>query len=321
MPCHAKVNLTLHLCGPRSDGYTELFSHVLKLKAYEPLYFDEPRTDLLESLKARKAHPTLWFSCSDEALAQLGDQNLVVRAVLAVQQAYLTQAHNAGQPVLTFPVRHAHLEKRLPYQAGMGSGSSNAASALHLANKAYANALGLPPLSLDILVGLGATIGSDVPLFVETASLLEMQGRGERITPYNWNNAPKALHRMGIIILKPRSVNVSTRKAFGTIHAQQAYSTPLVPGASIWQTVNAPFSEVCKQLHNDFHSVVLGQYPVLQELERFLYGEGAAKVLLCGSGSALMGVFEVPLTDTAFKALELRLPMGCDALSTRALGF
>jgi 4-diphosphocytidyl-2-C-methyl-D-erythritol kinase len=146
----AKVNLTLEVLGRRPDGYHELRTVLQTVSLYDEL--------LLSS------SDDLHFTCSEARLS--GQDNLVVRAA----QLLAERAGVRGGATI-------HLVKRIPAAAGLGGGSSDAATAL----------VGLARLweldwSIERLQPLAAELGSDVPFFLWGGTALA-EGRGERVTP------------------------------------------------------------------------------------------------------------------------------------------
>ncbi|MDX1419144.1 MAG: 4-(cytidine 5'-diphospho)-2-C-methyl-D-erythritol kinase, partial [Rubricoccaceae bacterium] len=147
----AKINLGLHVLRRRADGFHDVETVLVPI-------------GWADGLTARPA-PGLRFTCSDPALPT-DDGNLVVRAARAL-------AGWAG----VAPAAALHLAKRVPYGAGLGSGSSDAAHTLRLLARLWG--LDVPA---DALHGLAAGLGSDVPFFLGDGPALAT-GRGEVLTP------------------------------------------------------------------------------------------------------------------------------------------
>ena len=175
----AKINLTLRVRGKRPDGYHALESVMQMLTLADVLTYDSAQD--------------FRFTCSDPALEN--DDNLVVRA------ARLLQAR-CPRPCGA----HLHLEKRIPAQAGLGGGSSDAAAALLALNELWE--IRLP---LDELQTLAATLGSDVPFFLYTPTAL-VRGRGESVTPI------PALLPAYVALAKP-AAGLSTAQVYAALSA------------------------------------------------------------------------------------------------------
>ncbi|HMA34232.1 MAG TPA: 4-(cytidine 5'-diphospho)-2-C-methyl-D-erythritol kinase [Chloroflexia bacterium] len=150
----AKINLTLEVLGRRKDGYHEIASLLQTISLHDTLSF------------APQDGGEVVVDCDAPALAGNPQANLVWRAARVLQQASgVTQG------------AHITLQKRIPLAAGLGGGSSDAATALRGLNQLWD--LRLPDRELENLASL---LGSDVPFFVRGGTAL-VEGRGEKVTP------------------------------------------------------------------------------------------------------------------------------------------
>src|ERR687883_1177363 len=173
----AKINLTLDVLGRRPDGYHALRSVMQTL-------------DLHDTLELRPA-PVIRFACDAPALA--GEDNLVPRAARLLRTA---TGYGGGVDVT--------LHKRLPVDAGLGGGSSDAAATLMALNQRWGLALGR-----ERLAELGAALGSDVPFFFY-APLALVSGRGEVVEALP--PAPPA----SVVLLQP-PCGLSTARVFAAL--------------------------------------------------------------------------------------------------------
>lgn len=148
----AKLNLFLHVLGRRADGYHQLQTVFQLLDHGDTLHFT-----LCDG-------PEVTLSCNQPGL--LSSDNLVLRAAQALRQHSGTR-HGA----------RIHLEKCLPAGAGLGGGSSNAATALLALNSLWGTGL-----DVQTLASLGLQLGADVPVFVHRNSAWA-EGIGEDLTP------------------------------------------------------------------------------------------------------------------------------------------
>ncbi|TFZ06403.1 4-(cytidine 5'-diphospho)-2-C-methyl-D-erythritol kinase [Ramlibacter henchirensis] len=151
VPAPAKINLFLHVTGRRADGYHLLQSVFMLLDWQDTLHFE--------------LRPAGTLSRDDVGEAVPAD-DLVLRAARALQTA--AGARDGA---------HMTLDKRLPVQAGMGGGSSDAASTLLALNRLWRTGL-----SLAQLEQLGLALGADVPFFLRGRNAW-VEGIGEQITP------------------------------------------------------------------------------------------------------------------------------------------
>lgn len=263
--CPAKINLTLEVLSRREDGYHGLRSVMVPLELADELHVE--------------ASERFAFSCSDPSLA--GEENLVARAARALDP----------QPRLAI-----RLEKRIPVQAGLGGGSSDAAGVLRAA---MAGAFGTS--AEHDWMAIARSLGSDVPFFLaETAALVE--GTGERVT------AAGAIPRWSVLVVKPPAA-VSTAAAYAMLDEHPRASrtrSESVSIASLAALQRGDFDAVCARLSNDFHDVIAASSPPIARALSALTLAGAARPLLCGSGSA---VFALERDAQAVATLDDRLDL------------
>jgi 4-diphosphocytidyl-2-C-methyl-D-erythritol kinase len=170
------------------------------------------------------------------------------------------------------------ITKHIPMQAGLGGGSSNAAATLLGTNELFDL-----DLSLDRLEELAATIGSDVPFFIR-GGCQWAEGRGEWLTP--------AVAPSFSALLAHPGAGLSTAAVFERFDALP----PPPPADALPPPPTMP--ELAGWVRNDLWSAARDLEPRLDSLAADLRAAGAGAVLLCGSGSALAGLFtEVPPTD------------------------
>ena len=189
LPAPAKLNLFLHITGRRADGYHLLESAFMLIDWCDTVHL-ELRTDGVISREDIDEHGNALPEQPDGCASALPDDDLCVRAARALQVA-------TGTPLGV----HIRLCKRIPTQAGMGGGSSDAATCL----------LGLNRLwkllkQLSFLQQIGQQLGADVPFFLGGRNAW-VQGVGEQITPVDLPAAQFA-------IIKPAQ-GLSTPEIFG----------------------------------------------------------------------------------------------------------
>ncbi|MBX2861271.1 MAG: 4-(cytidine 5'-diphospho)-2-C-methyl-D-erythritol kinase [Vampirovibrio sp.] len=259
----AKINLILNLLAPRDDGYHEV-SFVMQTIA------------LADTLTIEAAHPGsgIVFTCSDPTLSS--SDNLVV-------QAFYRYFEAANQPEGDVRI---HLEKRIPVQAGLGGGSSNAATAL----------MGLQqfveePIPGQLVHQVAASLGSDVSFFLTGGTSLAT-GRGETITPLVFSHQ---LPPIPLLVVKPRHLGISTPKAFELLRAQGHYETvsvdPFLRGLPNFHNAES----LDPYLHNDFEPIIFEQYPEVKAVADKLQELSVERPLLCGSGPTMAGFLRDPL--------------------------
>jgi len=258
----AKVNFGLRVVGRRDDGYHELESVFLPLDLADELEIE------VDSNGPRSVDLTL-EGASDDVPA--GGDNLATRAALGFLAA-------AG---LDHRVR-LRLRKNVPSAAGLGGGSSDAATVLRGLDSLLPGAVG-PLLLHDLAVGLGA----DVPFFLDPRPAL-VTGIGERLEPLSGPCASL------ILVLANPGQPLSTGQVFAAFDALTPTRRPaptLRPLLSSLRTAPADSRALCVLLENDLESVARRLCPAIGRLRSALLEWGARAVGMSGSGATVFGVF------------------------------
>lgn len=196
------------------------------------------------------------------------NNNLVCRAVRAILDA--TGNSETGLSIT--------LDKRIPAQAGLGGGSSDAAAALVLTNRLLNTGL-----KTSELMELGCKIGADIP-FLILGGTARVEGLGEIVQPI------KPLSRMLVIVVKP-PVSISTALAYKTLDSERSY-TPAVTGkGSTGSFEDAHAQGKLGRLSNVFQDIIFKLEPRIADAHRIFTAiteyHGAVKPIMTGSGSAL----------------------------------
>lgn len=240
----AKVNLSLRVLGKRADGFHELESLVAPISVFDRIEI------------AHREEPGLQFTCDDPTLPT-GDDNLVVRA------ARLFCAACGLEPNLAIA-----LTKQIPHGAGLGGGSSDAASVL-----LGLDALFETRLPVAALAAMAADLGSDVPLFIYRSTAM-MRGRGERVEPV------AGIPELPLLLIKP-PFGVPTPWAYQNWAASRE-----LPGVRY-----AAQEFAWGQLVNDLERPVFEKYLFLASLKQWLLGQPeVAGALMSGSGSTVFAL-------------------------------
>ncbi|MBI5099600.1 MAG: 4-(cytidine 5'-diphospho)-2-C-methyl-D-erythritol kinase [Nitrospirae bacterium] len=303
----AKINWFLNILGLRDDGFHEIQSLMQKITLYDVLTF-APSMDL--ELETDSVIPV--------------EQNLVYKAAILLKN---TCGTDKGAFI--------SLNKNIPVGAGLGGGSSNAASALLGLNELWS--LDLSTEDLCIMAG---QLGSDVPFFLCGAISLS-HGRGEKITPCNTEKT------VNLLLVKP-PFSVSTAWAYGeyknriqdsgyrrqntgdriqetgdrfkNVPTSQlpnfrtyAKLSELTKKANIVDNIEflirlierTEFRDITDIVSNDLESVTIKSFPVISEIKDRLIKQGAIFSLMSGSGPTVFGVFrsaeEAENASKAFK--------------------
>lgn len=263
----AKLNRFLAVLGRRADGFHDLELVTTVLEGVPSL------TDQLEG-EPSEAFSLVLSGPAAEGL-DAGESNLVVRAWRLLEEA-------AGRPL---PARLA-LEKRIPHGGGLGGGSSDAAAALRLGDRLFGLGLGAARL-----LGLGARLGSDVPLFLLGGTVLGL-GRGERVFPLR----PVPLE--ATVLVHP-GLHVSTPAVYRAL-GEVGYPFPReLPGLA--EGAPPPW-------RNDLTGAALWVCPLLAPVRDALADTGG-EPLLCGSGACWAARYpDAAARDRATGALRAAHP-------------
>lgn len=248
----AKINMLLKITGKRKNGYHDIASIFQMIDLCDLITFRPERAGSVR------------VTCSDKGIPMR--KNLAYRAAMALWKPGL-------------PGVHIHIDKRIPSGAGLGGGSSNAATVLYVLNRLWG--LGLPDTSLR---KMGARLGADVPFFL-FAPRAWVTGIGDRLA-----ELPPA-EKFGILLVKP-SVRVDTKKAYEDFDKQ--LTNPLKPFRIPPQIKKRGLSlkGAAVILENDLEKTVLGTRPVLKKVRRELQRLRGEGVMLTGSGSAVFSLFK-----------------------------
>ncbi len=249
-PAYAKVNLTLDVLRKRADGYHDLKS-VMQTVSLQDDIFLTPGTGKPWSLL-----------CDKEGIPCDG-RNLAWKAAQVFFDA-------AGLDPDGLEMR---IVKRIPSQAGLGGGSSDAAAVLRGLNRHYGM-----PLTMEQLADLGAQVGSDVPFCVLGGTVM-CEGRGERMRPL------RPLPDCFFVVVKPE-FPISTPELFRKIDDADIVLRPDHEGMED-ALERAALSKVCERLCNVFDPVVSQEHGELDQIKAVFARCGALGWQMSGSGSAV----------------------------------
>jgi len=233
----AKLNLFLHITGQRSDGYHLLQSVFMLIDWCDTLHFDVRENGQISR---------------EDLTTQLPADDLIVRAAKALQMASGTRLG-----------AHIAVEKSIPAQAGMGGGSSDAASTLLALNRLWN--LNWP---LSKLTQIGLRLGADVPFFLQGHNAW-VEGIGEQITPID-------LPSSRFVVVKPNT-GLSTERIFSDPNLKKDSET-----ATLFVFAASPFDFG----RNDLQPVAQALCSEMNEAIQWLDTLGLS-ARMTGSGSAV----------------------------------
>ncbi len=243
---NAKINIGLNVVSKRNDGYHNL----------ETIFYPVQLADGLELAESNFTS----FSSSGIEIDGKPENNLVYKA------------HQILQNDFKLPPVIFHLHKAIPFGAGLGGGSSDAAFTLKMLNE-YFN-LKIPSAKIKFYA---AQIGADCPFFIENKPTFA-SGIGDRFQAINLD-----LSEFEILIVKP-NISVSTPDAYRDV-------IPAKPKFNLRDIENLPIEKWKDTIENDFEKSVFKKYPEIENLKQNLYKMGALYASMSGSGSAVFGIF------------------------------
>jgi 4-diphosphocytidyl-2-C-methyl-D-erythritol kinase len=244
---NAKINLGLNVLYKRADGFHEL----------ESVFYPVNIFDSLEILDADE----LKFSVYGIEIPGDANDNLCIKAF------------NLLKAEFNISNVHIHLLKNIPFGAGLGGGSSDAALTLKMLNQKFD--LNLSDAQLETYA---AQLGSDCAFFIKNSAQLAT-GRGEILKPIDLD-----LNKKSFLLIKP-NFGISTKEAYANIRTNdknESNEQIVLDRVEDWQG----------RLKNDFEEALFPKYPVLAEIKNQLYEQSAIYAAMSGSGSTMFGIFE-----------------------------
>lgn len=244
----AKINLFLKVLRRREEGYHDIVTVMCLVELFDhiTLSFDTP---------------TITVHCSDPRVPE-DSSNLAYRAA----DLFMKTCGISDGVSIT-------IDKVIPVAAGLGGGSSNAASVLMGLNQRYDYRF-----TRDSLMSMALKIGADVPFFI-FRSPAKATGLGDELTPLN------GLPPFTVLLVYP-NFEVSTARVYENLKLTKSeinykYSTSI-------KTI----SDLKQVLHNDLEQVTLQEYPRLETIKKVLINCGADGALMSGSGPTIFGIFD-----------------------------
>jgi 4-diphosphocytidyl-2-C-methyl-D-erythritol kinase len=245
----AKINLFLQVTAKRTDGYHELYSLMCCIDLCDTIILEFG----LKNIEIESSHPQI----------PLDDTNLAHRAA-----AMFFKALNVNDGLKIF------IDKSIPVAAGLGGGSSNAASVLKGLNQHYGY-----PFSRNQLMSMGLRLGADVPFFLFGKPALA-SGIGEKLAAY-----PGALP-FHIVVVYP-GFKVSTGEVFQNLNLGLTKCEKKIKRPFSMKIGFDPGLHLC----NDLEIVTASEYPMITSIKERLLIHGASGALMSGSGPAVFGLF------------------------------
>ncbi len=253
---NAKINIGLNIIEKREDGYHNI----------ETVFYPIGLCDILD------IEPS--DSCSDYSFSSSGipisgdpEENLIVKSIRLLQSQY------------EIPPVDISLIKQIPFGAGLGGGSSDAAFTLKAINEIFN--LKITKYRLEKIASI---LGADCPVFIKNKTIYAT-GIGNVFSPIKLK-----LKGYFLLLVKP-DIHVSTSDAYSLV-------VPKLPEISLFESISQPIHEWKNLIKNDFEASVFKKYPEIAEIKKNLYKSGAIYASMSGSGSSVYGLFKDELDRT-----------------------
>jgi 4-diphosphocytidyl-2-C-methyl-D-erythritol kinase len=249
----AKINIGLEVLRKRDDGFHEINSIMSLIDLADELEFKESiRTEVV---------------CPE--FPELNMQNnIVFNTITELKKKFYLVEKNVK--VL--------INKKIPIGAGLGGGSSDAATTLKVLNSVWF--IGMTRVQM---YNIANKIGSDVVFFLKNQSAI-VKGKGDIIRHFQYKIPYQ------ILVVYPK-INISTKEAYENLNIENKIKLPTDFFSIIKQSLKMPYI-LREYIKNDFEEVIFQKYPIIKEIKETLYGFGALFALMSGSGSSVYGFFE-----------------------------
>lgn len=266
----AKINLRLDVLQKRHDGY-----HDLRMVNTLVSIYDDIECELTEK--------GITVECENDKAVPNGENNIVYGVAKEIL-AYSNK--NVGVNI--------RIKKNIPSAAGMGGGSSNAATVLVGLNEMLKI-----NLSKDKLMKIGLRFGADVPFFIYGASAIA-RGIGENISKI------KKMPKLPLVVVSP-NIMVPTK----WVYEKYAAANDNRPARPLTGEIPNQFSTkktIVKYLNNDLEKVTAEKFPVVNEIKAILKKTGAMASQMTGSGPTVFGIYATKeQAELACKKIRIKM--------------
>ena len=252
---NCKINLGLHVVGKRPDGYHDL----------ETIFV--PVADMCDELEVVEGD-TLQMLLEGIALDGATEDNLCMKAWRLLHDEF------------NIPTVSIRLKKKIPFGAGLGGGSADAAFTLKMLNEMFS--LGLTASQLE---QRAARLGADCAFFIQNRPAYAI-GIGDQLDPLSQFSILDS--RFSILIEIPEGEHVSTKEAYMGLD-RSLFGTPR---PDLREAIRQPIKDWRNLIVNDFEASVFPAHPAIAALKEDMYVRGALYASMTGSGAAVFGIFE-----------------------------
>lgn len=273
----AKINLCLEVVKKSDNGFHEIRSIMLKS---EQLYddveviFDEDTTDII-------------IVCDHDGVPT--DQNNICYKV--AHEYFEKIGQRVGMQIV--------ITKRIPPLTGLGGGSSDGAVVLRALNAYFDHVL-----TSDAIIDIAATVGKDIPFFLQDSLAAEVHGSGERVEGID------DFPQLYILIVSPGG-EIATQWAYGQLDKKLWFMDD-VNRKNITHAMRGAIkdpTDITSFVYNDFAIVAEEKYPVIKEIQGALCAFGARVASISGKGPTVFGIFDtIKDREVAQKILQKKYP-------------
>ncbi len=257
---NAKINLGLNILNKRTDGFHNI----------ETLFYPVQLCDILEIIEKPKSIDLPYFTNSGLCIDAPIENNLCVKAFDLLKTDF------------NLPPIAMHLHKIIPFGAGLGGGSADAAFTITLLNKLFSL-----NLKKSVMLNYAEKLGSDCAFFIENKPALGT-GKGEILEPVSIDLSAYYIYLVKL------DIHISTAEAYSGI-------SPNLPKKRILEIINLPVEAWKDLLINDFENHLFEKHKLLGKIKELLYQSGAVYAAMSGSGSTIFGLFKnEPVNDQYF---------------------
>ncbi len=256
---NAKINIGLYITEKRLDGYHNL----------ETLFYPLQLKDGLEIIENKGSKEPFVWSSSGIRIDGSPEDNLCIKALMLLKQDF------------DIPPVKMHLHKVIPFGAGLGGGSADAAFTIKMLNEMFSL-----NISIDQQLKYASQIGADCAFFIQNTPHTA-KGIGDILISNSTD-----LTGFYLLLVKPE-IHISTPEAYSGV-------VPKVLQVSIEEKLKSPVENWKDELQNDFEDSVFPNHPFIKEIKEEMYENEAIYASMTGSGAAVFGLFrEEP--DLEFK--------------------
>ncbi len=270
---NAKINIGLNICSKRPDGFHNIETVFVPIDLYDALEIHQDTT--IDS--------DFQFTNTGKIINDSVDNNLCIKALR------LLKAHYCIPPV------SIHLHKYIPFGAGLGGGSADAAFTLKMLNILF---------NLNIednnLSKYAAMLGADCSFFIKNKAAFGKE-KGDVL-----NEIELDLSTYKCMLVFPE-IQIATAEAY-------SLAKPQLPENSLFDAIRKPIEDWKNYIKNDFEEAIFGKYPVLQQIKNKLYENGAVYAAMSGSGSAVFGIFPIDFPEIKNEFLSQWKTFSCKFL-------